>query len=240
MNEIFFFAAVFFRPCLGPFVSFPRCTQLLSNFCGREGLKGHVRLAVMPAALSPLTLGVPFFNILPVKNQTPIRLKRSSFFLLLNLLSKKMNEKSWFSGNVFEQSEEMSWDLCLLKSLAKQSSFSSDLLAKTKKSQGTGSTKKKQSGYNSIKIHTMWLILYIIFSSKSNAKWGVCTLFFASPRSFRFPCSIWNAFPRAFLHNCVQFGSLQAIVIDYCLAKLLRPPLRLCALRTVSSKRETF
>ena len=39
-----------------------------------------------------------------------------------------------FFGNVFEQSEEMSWDLCLLKSLAKQSSFSSDLLAKTKKS----------------------------------------------------------------------------------------------------------
>lgn len=136
LNEwnFFFAAAVFFRPCLGPFVSFPRCTQLLSNFCGREGLKGHVRLAVMPAALSPLTLGVPFFNILPVKNQTPIRLKRSSFFLLLNLLSKKMNEKSWFFGNVFEQSEEMSWDLCLLKSLAKQSSFSSDLLAKTKKS----------------------------------------------------------------------------------------------------------
>ena len=99
---------------------------------------------------------------------------------------------------------------------------------------------KKQSGYNSIKIHTMWLILYIIFSSNPMPNEGVCTLFFASPRSFRFPCSIWNAFPRAFLHNCVQFGSLQAIVIDYCLAKLLRPPLRLCALRTVSSKRETF
>ena len=240
MNEWnFFFAAVFFRPCLGPFVSFPRCTQLLSNFCGREGLKGHVRLAVMPAALSPLTLGVPFFNILPVKNQTPIRLKRSSFFLLLNLLSKKMNEKSWFS--VFEQSEEMSWDLCLLKSLAKQSSFSSDLLFWQKqKNLPRDWFNKKQSGYNSIKIHTMWLLLHIIFSSNPMPNEGVCTLFFASPRSFRFPCSIWNAFPRAFLHNCVQFGSLQAIVIDYCLAKLLRPPLRLCALRTVSSKRETF
>ena len=180
----FFFRCCLFRPCLGPFVSFPRCTQLLSNFCGREGLKGHVRLAVMPAALSPLTLGVPFFNILPVKNQTPIRLKRSSFFLLLNLLSKKMNEKSWFS--VFEQSEEMSWDLCLLKSLAKQSSFSSDLLAKTKKSP-KGLVQQKQSGYNSIKIHTMWLILYIIFSSKSNAKWGGLYTFFRFSSLFSIP-----------------------------------------------------
>ena len=67
-------AVFFFGRLLPSFLvpsSFPRCTQLLSNFCGREGLKGHVRLAVMPAALA---LGVPFFNILRIKQ---IRLKRS-------------------------------------------------------------------------------------------------------------------------------------------------------------------
>ena len=58
---------------------------------------------------------------------------------------------------------------------------------------------------------------------------GFFVHFIFGQRSFRFSsCSIWNAFSRAFLHNCVQFGSLQeAIVIDYCLAKLLRP-LKLC------------